>query len=157
MRMPHTGRNGIGWRGIMYGSAHAETATGVKGQAGFCARVGIAPETLCVETLDYPFSLVADDLAEAGISVCLDVGHVILHGHDLRQYLDAYLPRARVVHLHGGIDGRGHLPIDALPAGTVEALVEGLARARGERILTIEVFARDHLASSLETLRRMHL
>jgi sugar phosphate isomerase/epimerase len=44
------------------------------------ADAGVIPRDLCVETLAYPFRFVEPLVERMGLSVCLDVGHMLLGG-----------------------------------------------------------------------------
>jgi sugar phosphate isomerase/epimerase len=110
---------------------------------------------LCVETLDYPFALVADIVREAGASVCLDIGHLLVNGRDVSRHLDDYLEDTRVVHLHGVDEGHDHRGAEHLDTALLSELCRRFAgRSVDELVVTLEVFSADHLASSVEALRK---
>jgi sugar phosphate isomerase/epimerase len=117
---------------------------------------GVDPHLMCVETLDYPFELVESIVTRRGMSVCLDAGHLAFFGYPLEDYLDRYLARSRVIHLHGHCDGADHKDI-----GTLEPLV--LASLAGhpcltdnrERVLTLEVFGLVDFKRSMEIMGRL--
>jgi sugar phosphate isomerase/epimerase len=116
---------------------------------------GTEPGTLCVETLDYPFELVDPVVARHGASICLDAGHLAFFGYPLGEYLDRYLARSRVVHLHGHRGGTDHRDIGALEPRFLEELVRHPGAADGgERVLTLEVFGIPDFERSMETIRR---
>ncbi|MBM3497087.1 MAG: sugar phosphate isomerase/epimerase [Armatimonadetes bacterium] len=111
------------------------------------------PELLCVETLSYPFGWVDAIVAEMGASICLDVGHVLLAGERVEAYLDRYLPRTRVVHLHGLREGQDHRDLGGLPEGLLSLLLTRLASdPLPERVVTLEVFNRADFEASLAIL-----
>jgi sugar phosphate isomerase/epimerase len=113
------------------------------------------PSRLAVETLDYPYSLVDDIVAETGASVCLDIGHLITGGHDVIAHVDTYLDRTRVVHLHGVEDGHDHRSVSHLDRALLAPLCERFATRRAdELVVTVEVFDGTRLASSIEALRK---
>ena len=117
---------------------------------------GVAPEMLCVETLDYPFELVEPLVTRHGISICIDAGHIAFFGYPLKEYLERYLSRSRVVHLHGHRDGNDHKDIGALPPGFLEMLVRCPGMSDGkERVLTLEVFGIGDFERSMEIIGRM--
>ena len=108
------------------------------------------PDMFCVESLGYPFDWCAPLLGEFGLSVCADVGHVWRAGGDVPDFLRTWLPRARVIHLHGERDGRDHLPLTELAPGRLEAF---LCAARGfSGVVTLEVFEYDAARLSIERL-----
>jgi sugar phosphate isomerase/epimerase len=114
---------------------------------------GIEARRLCVENLSYPFEQVEGVVEEFGLSVCIDVGHVLLGGRDLAACLDRLLPRCRVLHLHGIVDGRDHRSAAALGPRVLRLLRERLSAPDApERVLTLEVFDRQDLEDSLLAL-----
>lgn len=116
---------------------------------------GPAPCRICVETLDYDFSLVAPLVEAFDLSVCLDIGHLLVNGRNVAAHLDRWMDRARVFHVHG-VDGAGkdHCHLGHLPDGLLEELAERLARlpAGDVRVLTMEVFGEDDFERSLQTV-----
>ncbi len=113
------------------------------------------PSLLSVETLSFPFEEVAGVVAELGLSVCLDVGHVLLNGYLLEEYLDRYLTHARVLHVHGILDGRDHVGLEHMPENRLDLLMGRLCEDRTTaRVCTLEVFSREHFESSMDILGR---
>ncbi len=111
---------------------------------------GPPPALFCVESLNYPFDWCAPLLDEFGLSVCADVGHVWRGGGDVPEFLRTWLPRARVIHLHGERDGRDHLPLTELVPGRLEQCLEA---ARGfSGVVTLEVFEYAAARQSIERL-----
>ncbi len=82
---------------------------------------GIEPNRVSIETLGYPFGWVEDIVKEFGFSICLDIGHILLYGQDLKFYLNKYLPETSIIHLHGFQNGIDHLGIDRLPDPTLKS------------------------------------
>jgi len=117
---------------------------------------GIGRRRLCVETLDYDFSLVTPVVRECELSVCLDVGHLLLRDKDPVALLARHLDSTRVVHLHGVRNGRDHLPVDVLDE-TLLAEVLGLVGEKSDtdRVVTLEVFGQRQLERSLAAMKEM--
>lgn len=115
---------------------------------------GLAPRDLCAETLGYPFEYAAPLVERYDLAVCLDIGHLLLGGYNLREHLAAYMPRTRVIHLHGIIGGRDHQDLTGLDPDDLEAI---LAAARSgdpaDRVVTLEVFSEGDLERSVEVLQ----
>jgi len=111
---------------------------------------GIEGKRISIETLAYPFEWVEDKVREFGLSVCLDIGHILTHGYDLRHYLETYLPGTSIIHLHGFRNGSDHLGIDTLPEPDLNLIVSALHHYHG--IVSIEVFSMNELRSSLSIL-----
>jgi sugar phosphate isomerase/epimerase len=116
---------------------------------------GPAPETVCVETLAYPYDLVWDLVQYHSLSVCLDVGHILLSGYDIDAYLETYLSCCRVLHLHGIREGIDHCDIGGLENHTLKLILSRLCTTATEtkRVLTLEVFNQGDLERSLNILR----
>lgn len=109
-----------------------------------------APGKFCVENLNFPFSWCDPLLAEFGLSVCADVGHLWRYGVAVEDFFHAYLPRTRVVHLHGEREGRDHLPLTALEPERLDDVLRRLRAFSG--VVTLEVFEYDAARLSVETL-----
>jgi sugar phosphate isomerase/epimerase len=106
------------------------------------------PERLCVENLEnYSPEHLLPLLAETPASLCIDVGHLWLTGCDPLPFLEAHLPRSRVIHLHGTGE-RDHQSLLKQGTGPVAAVLSLLAARRFDGVLTLEVFGREDFASS---------
>ena len=116
----------------------------------FAAADRPAPEKFCVENLGFPFAWCDPLLAEFGLSVCADVGHLWRYGAAVDDFFRAYLPRIRVIHLHGERDGRDHLPLTALAPDRLDDLLRRLDGFSG--VVTLEVFEYDAARLSVEKL-----
>ncbi|MCK7507861.1 MAG: sugar phosphate isomerase/epimerase [Desulfobacterales bacterium] len=55
----------------------------VQASLGKIVGAGVAPGLISVETLDYPLETLKELIDAFGLGVCLDVGHLILHGRDV--------------------------------------------------------------------------
>ena len=117
---------------------------------------GLPARSFCVETLSYPFELVADLVEELDLSICLDVGHLVLYGFDVAAAIRRYWPRTRVIHLHGVHSGKDHTDVSHLDPD-IPRMVLSAARGdpRIERVLTLEVFSEPDLRGSLAALERL--
>jgi sugar phosphate isomerase/epimerase len=113
---------------------------------------GVDPARFCVETLSFPYDWVWPVVEEHGLSVCLDIGHILLCRYDLSAYIRTYWSRTRVVHLHGIYDGQDHRDLGGLDIHIPRLLVSSCARDRQERVVTLEVFSEQDLARSLDVL-----
>jgi sugar phosphate isomerase/epimerase len=114
---------------------------------------GIPPALVAVETLDYPFELVLPIVEDHGLSVCADIGHLVLNGRDPLAAMAALRERCRVVHLHGVRDGQDHVDIGALGRPLLDGLRRELERVPGEGcVVTLEVFSQAHFERSMQIL-----
>lgn len=114
---------------------------------------GILARDICVENLSYPFEDIYPVVTACDVSVCLDIGHVLLNRYSLEQYLTRYLERARVIHLHGIENGTDHCSLAHLPEALMTKLMRSLNASTIERVLTMEVFGTDHFVSSMNFMK----
>ncbi|MBI9074569.1 MAG: sugar phosphate isomerase/epimerase [Desulfatibacillum sp.] len=112
------------------------------------------PRDICIETLDYPFSMVENIVWDLNLSICLDIGHLIIGGYDVEDHLDKYLARARVLHLHGVNQGKDHTDISHVDPALLNELMERINKdSEPERVCTLEIFSQKHFERSLKVLR----
>ncbi len=117
------------------------------------ASADINPEIISVETLDYPFKIIGDIVSEEGFSICLDIGHIILGGYPLDEYLNRYLEKTRIIHLHGIVDKKDHRSVRYLDDRLLGKLIGLLKENTRRRVVTIEVFNEDDFYSSVEKMK----
>jgi len=109
------------------------------------------PRMLCVENLEaWDPELFAPILDEIPVSRTADVGHLWLRGEEALPALQAWLPRTRVVHLHG-IAARDHASLAHIRSELLDPVVELLERLFSG-VVTLEVFTAADLQSSMETV-----
>ena len=110
------------------------------------------PALLCIENLEKWDPAAYDGVLErVGVSRTADIGHLWLQGLDPVPILEKWLPRTRVVHLHG-VGARDHQSLLKTPAERREPVIRWL-KARFDGIVTLEVFNEKDLAESLEAVR----
>lgn len=133
------------------------------------ACTGEPPASFCAENLNYPFELVLPVIEEAGLSVTLDVGHIEYYGFPVEEYLQRYLPLAKVLHMHGTLEGKDHNSLQHMRPEALGQVVAALAEddvGRGgvgevsggedgvKRVFTLEIFSEADFISSCHALRR---
>ena len=112
-------------------------------------------EKLAVENLEtYPLDFIQPVLDRIPVNRCVDIGHLWLDGHDPIPYLQAALPRTRVIHIHG-IAERDHRSLAFMPQEKVRAVWEELLRANYEGVLTLEIFSEEDFVSSLDVIENL--
>lgn len=117
---------------------------------------GLPPRLLCIETLDYPFALVYSLVRKYDLSNCLDIGHILINGHSLREYLILYGSRCRVLHLHGIQNGEDHHDVSTIDPDDLLLLFSFFNDGKGvERVLTLEVFSEKDFLTSLSVLETL--
>ncbi len=107
---------------------------------------------LCIETLAYRFEVVDSLLARHDLGVCLDIGHLLLGGYDVRGHLETYRDRLRLMHIHGVRDGRDHHSLRYLEPSLRRAAMDAMSVGDGHRVMTVEVFNEADFMDSMEVL-----
>ena len=111
---------------------------------------GLPGRRISVETLDYDFELAAPVIAHLNTSVCMDMGHLMVHGVDITTFYDSWKDRITIAHLHGVDGARDHLPLDRLTTSRMVKVVDVLKRFSG--VVSLEVFSFRALNASMTHL-----
>ena len=112
-------------------------------------------EKLAVENLEtYPLDIIQPILDRIPVSRCVDIGHLWLDGHDPIPYLQAALPRTRVIHIHG-IAERDHRSLAFMPHDKVRAVWDELLHLKYAGVLTLEIFSEEDFLSSMEVIGKI--
>lgn len=113
----------------------------------------VEPEKICIETLDYPFELVEEIVQSLGLSVCIDIGHLLVSDENIESFLGRYLAKTRVIHLHGVQNGKDHKAIHHLDPSLLEQLFKRFARKNEANcVMTLEIFNEKDFQASLNTI-----
>jgi sugar phosphate isomerase/epimerase len=109
----------------------------------------------CAENLNYPFELVWPVVQDAGFSVTLDVGHLEYYGFPTAEYLQRYLSRAHVLHMHGTNEVRDHNSLAFMKPEALDMVVAALRAEEGEpKVFTLEIFSEPDFISSCKAIER---
>ncbi len=112
---------------------------------------------ICAETLDYDLRLAFPVIEAAGISVCLDIGHLVRYGHDVMAQIEYFRPLIRSIHIHGvKPDGTDHVDMGWFSRSLFTNAVRSLASDERERVMTLEVFEKDY-ERSIEVIKNYWL
>ena len=111
---------------------------------------GVPSRRISVENIDDDLEAAAALIQHLDLSVCLDMGHLMLHGLDVATVFDRWQERITMVHLHGVADGRDHLPLDRCPMAQRAAVTDRLNRFDG--VISLEVFSVAALNASITHL-----
>ncbi len=111
---------------------------------------GVAARDVCIEVLDYDFALIEPVVVELGLSVALDIGHLVRDGRDELALLRRHMQRTRVIQWHGTDEtGRDHRGLSHYPRERARALLDTLVGEDYRGVLTLEVFREADLDESL--------
>lgn len=110
----------------------------------------VAGADLSVETLSYPLEWIADIIAVLDLSICLDIGHMSVHGMDWEDFYQKFADRIPIIHLYGFETTHSHLGLDRLPFDIRRSVAATLENFTGT--VCLEVFSYEHLEASLKIL-----
>ena len=113
---------------------------------------GVKPDSIWIETLDYPCELLSDIIAELDLKICLDLGHLMLHGYDIKSAFDKYAAETAMIHLHGFVNKRDHLELSTLSEDDIGPLLWILRQFT--KTVSLEVFSFEKLQASLAFLEK---
>jgi len=105
---------------------------------------------LGVENIDYPFRWIYPLIRELGLSICLDIGHLLVQQEDLTAYLEAYGDEIAMLHLHGVAGQKDHRSLREISQNDWHIISEFLINYRGG--VSLEVFSREDLTASMERM-----
>jgi len=111
---------------------------------------GVKAEKISIENLNYPFEWVEDIVRGFNFTVCMDIGHLIICGVDIKNFFDSYCENISIIHLHGIENGRDHKSLNRLSEERVGEIMEILKKFK--KIVSIEIFSYDNLTTSLQFL-----
>jgi len=113
------------------------------------------PEKICAENLDSHHPEILDAvLAQTRVSRCVDVGHLWKQGRNAGYWVEKWLPRTRVVHLHG-VAERDHKSLSLVAPSQLDPVVD-LLTSQFNDVVTLEVFSESDLAESELAFRQSH-
>jgi sugar phosphate isomerase/epimerase len=115
-------------------------------------RSGAPANRIAIETIDYPIPIIADVIDELNFGICMDVGHLLLQGHDIISFYQLYRRQISIIHLHGVRGLRDHVSLEHLPVELLESFLGLLHEYRGT--ISLEVFSFDILSTSLGCLAK---
>jgi sugar phosphate isomerase/epimerase len=111
---------------------------------------------IAIENLDYPLEMLEDIIVDLGLSICLDLGHLMVYGYDVLEIFNKYAAKTSVLHLHGVENGRDHITLERLSDKLFERVLQVLSKFSG--VVSLEVFSFENLDSSLKYLEsRWHI
>lgn len=116
-------------------------------------QTGIPAGIVSIETLNYPIRWIEDIISEMHFSVCMDVGHLVVHAFDLSEFYRRYQKQIAIIHLHGVSGGQDHMALDQLVTRNSVQMMRVLKHFSGS--VSLEVFSFDHLKRSLRHLEKL--
>lgn len=112
----------------------------------------IPGRSLSIENLDYPLQWLDELITAHDLSLCLDIGHLLIFSGELTETYVHYRDRIALIHLHGVREGRDHLSLEQLTPAEKLTVANILENYTGS--VSLEVFRFEHLLSSLGVLEK---
>jgi sugar phosphate isomerase/epimerase len=113
---------------------------------------GIGGKLLSIENLTYPVEWIGVFIKDFNLSVCIDLGHLIMHGFDIKAVFNKYSEQTSIIHLHGVENGQDHRSLDRLSKKEMDHVMDILTGFMG--IVSLEVFSFKDLDPSLNFLEQ---
>ena len=108
------------------------------------------PAKLCVENIESQAPSLMDHIADLlPVSHCIDIGHFWKMGLDPMLYMQRWLPRTRVIHLHG-FEGTDHKSLSVVNFTRLDPVVE-IVNKHFRGVVTLEVFNEKDFVDSVES------
>lgn len=113
---------------------------------------GVPAEKIAIETLDYPVERIENIIEELNFSICMDLGHLIIHGYDISTFFNKFANKISIIHLHGVNKNRDHESLQNLPAELMKSVIKLLGNFT--EMVSMEVFSFIDLINSLDCLEK---
>jgi sugar phosphate isomerase/epimerase len=115
-------------------------------------REGADPRQLALENIVYTPETIFPLAEHLGMSLCLDIGHLLRCGHSVQDQIRQLSGKVSMVHLHGVREGRDHSGIQFIPQDEWNSIYQAL---RGDFTggVSLEVFSLEDLIPSLQRIR----
>ncbi len=111
----------------------------------------IKPEKIAVENLSYPAEWHIDIVEKFGFSLCLDIGHLWLHNHDI-DIFKKYFSKIKVIHLHGVYKGKDHISLKKTDKKKLDDFLNCFLK-NYKNVVTCEVFNKDDTFESIAAVK----
>lgn len=108
---------------------------------------GLPGPRISVENIDYDFALVAPVVEDLDLSVCMDMGHLMVRGISLEAFFERWRGRITTIHLHGVDGDQDHLPLNRLSEKRMAEVIDVLEGFSG--VVSLEVFSFQALNASM--------
>lgn len=107
------------------------------------------PDLICVENLKNQYPEMLDCVLDRmPVAACVDVGHLWTQNPNPVPLLEKWLPRARVVHLHG-VGERDHQRLSLVTPGQLDPVTKLLSTSFNG-VVTFEIFNESDLLDSMD-------
>ena len=113
---------------------------------------GIQSQAISIETLAYPFEWIEEIIKDFELSVCIDIGHLLANGFDVKKVFDKHSSNTSIIHLHAVENKKDHVSLNRLSLEQMDQIIGILKRYYG--VVSLEIFSFENLNSSLAFLEK---
>jgi len=113
---------------------------------------GIQSHLISIETLAYPFEWIEEIIKAYKLSVCIDIGHLLVKGFDVKKVFDKHSSNTSIIHLQGVENKKDHVSLNRLSLEQMDQIIGILKRYYG--VVSLEVFSYENLSASLTFLEK---
>ncbi|MCB4205292.1 hypothetical protein LF845_10015 [Deferribacterales bacterium Es71-Z0220] len=92
-----------------------------------------------------------DKVKTKGADICFDVGHAVLKGIDIKEFINTYSSTIKAYHLHGVKDGKDHLSVRYLDKKLLKYLFD--FASENDVDIIIEIFGKKDFFDSINYLK----
>jgi sugar phosphate isomerase/epimerase len=111
---------------------------------------GVGGDDFSIETLDYPLKWVMSAVDALDMTICLDVGHLYVNGHDPMNLFHLFQKKISIMHLYGFRKKHEHKSLKLLNNEQLNTVCHLLKTFK--KTVSLEVFSFNDLKTSLQTL-----
>ena len=112
----------------------------------------IQNQSISIETLAHPFEWLEEIIKAFKLSVCIDIGHLLVNGFDVKKVFDKHSSNTSIIHLHGVENKKDHVSLNKLSLEQMDQIIGILKRYYG--VVSLEVFSFENLSTSLIFLEK---
>jgi len=113
---------------------------------------GIQSQAISIETLAYPFEWIEEIIKAYELSVCIDIGHLLVNGFDIKKVFDKHSSNTSIIHMHGIENKKDHVSLSRLQREQIDQIIGLLKSYYG--VVSLEVFSFENLSTSLTFLEK---
>ena len=117
----------------------------------------VLPEKLALENLSYDFGMTSSLIEKYNLSICIDVGHLIIYGFDPLEHIRKHADRTKVMHWHGVENSNDHKALPTPPDQLWEEIFSLTYDLNYQNVITLEIFSLKNLTASLKAIDMLYM
>lgn len=114
----------------------------------------IPSSIIAIENLNYPFRYVEQIVSDNNLSICIDIGHLVVAKLDIEEHLERYLDNTVIIHMHGVDNGKDHVSLRHLDENLTEKIFKIFKEKDYRGVVTLEIFSESDFEESMSVLEK---